>query len=1334
MSGLNALKPAEESLTGANGKDIILNTLYKKYLGYANTQNQTFNEFGTSARSNVFPSQIFTNEVPETLSSMYEMSNPETVSVPYSISGSGSGTNVSYEKLHSITENSKYSYIKRYKRIPLIGFDKASETSFYYKDLRTQDNPGNLLKDAIPTNYGDGTSYKIIFERKVGGVFRSDSDPIPSDKYIFDMDAGVVTFYNFPEVSQNNPPYATFWRYEGDKGFPTGSGSGSGTNGTNGADGDRFTTSTTTTVDFNPAALNGANWSIQVGTGLAYIAGQNIIVANNDGTKYFEGVVHSYTKESGQLVIKNITNITGFSMSGENQTLYVSLTGRSGTNGTSGDRYASSGLLSVTTEPGIDSIINFSVGTDLSYNIGREVVINNPSRSIIIEATVSSYNKSTGSISISVKTVPVFEAPQPGTPPQTYSINLKSSGGAGSGSSAWNDGDLSTTTTKNVGIKTETPTEALDVNGSIKVSGDVVGSDITLVKKGLDKSFNYQWFMNNIVSKPPAPEHLELEVISPTSTTIGFKIKNPDQIPFGNMLVPYIDSIKIDVVHPSGGMDLNFVNSSSTPAHKNYLPRESQSFEYLYLKKTLSTGQTQPNVSYNPTQTVDMKAKSIKYENTSLGGYTNGNKIKVRIYFDNTKITGDPIYLEVTLDTFLAAFPPSAPRNFGFFSGYTITDSKAKFKWDAPQYAEYDTSVTPPVGTNNASVDNYKLTFTGNGYVGRYIPSGSNLKPDPINVTTDSTTLNKEVTGLWPGSAYSVKIQAKNNNNLNYGVESSALSFTTTPPVPILTSKSNLNVNFTSSYAAAIPIGSATSVTTVINKITTPNLDCSALSGLLVHTSSNLGSTANDIMKLESFVDNSSTAENSVTFNGFGASPQYTGNDSGKKISYPTITTEDYFTGTSTGFYLKGAVNPRIVTSLLDAKTGSYTLVHKYSTSNGGTTPPNVAGTLKSFYIDDFVVTKTASISNQNAVNSTNGGFIPKWITGTQVYGGSGKLNITFNGTNFARCFHHSTIADVTLPNNNIFSNINSGTLIQYTDTADVPFGVDTGIPLTITPTVTIATNAMAGSANLDLKLYRIGGTFVTGTVTLNLEIDNPSYNKVPPELLSDTPNSITGGTSEGYRVINPPFPSLATTLASRFDHTTTLALNELAIKRALYQNTDPQVNVNNSPLPKTMRYATFRWTIDPNAGSINTLKFIIKQFNTILEIDSINGVIKNSDVDGEYFTAHYRVERIDNGSILTPMGDGTVGNTTSYWMDLTKDINGTFVPYVDTSSVTPNPGLMKLGSGYTNNDLTLNAAPFSFNPNSTNFPTNPTFNVYFRVGLRSDKNMTFSTVEGSYT
>lgn len=199
----------------------IIATLYKKYLGYANSVSNTAPnaEFGISALPLVFANKVATKNIPRinipNILSLITSNNYSTLfNNPINIYNDANqlcGTKYIWKD---------YTYIAFYYKIilsPNVG------NSFYSRRETSESTPSNpifeyYLSNAIPSNFTiDGSVYDIIVEYKPNSSIDSWSN-LPSSQFILDRDAGLITIYEetLPKrITSDNPPRMSFWRYEG---------------------------------------------------------------------------------------------------------------------------------------------------------------------------------------------------------------------------------------------------------------------------------------------------------------------------------------------------------------------------------------------------------------------------------------------------------------------------------------------------------------------------------------------------------------------------------------------------------------------------------------------------------------------------------------------------------------------------------------------------------------------------------------------------------------------------------------------------------------------------------------------------------------------------------------------------------------------------------------------------------------------------------------------------------------------------------------------------------------------------------------------------------------
>ena len=151
--------------------------------------------------------------------------------------------------------------------------------------------------------------------------------------------------------------------------------------GATGADGDKFNTSTTTSITIQPT-LN-QDISFNIGPNYAYIPGNSVIVVDSTTiNNRFEGTVLSYNTNTGIITITGITNIKGTYSSGS-QIYNVNLdgidgptgaygpTGPQGPTGLSGNMFNTATTNAVIITPATNGQISLTVSSGLSYIPGN---------------------------------------------------------------------------------------------------------------------------------------------------------------------------------------------------------------------------------------------------------------------------------------------------------------------------------------------------------------------------------------------------------------------------------------------------------------------------------------------------------------------------------------------------------------------------------------------------------------------------------------------------------------------------------------------------------------------------------------------------------------------------------------------------------------------------------------------------------------------------------------------------------------------------------------------------------------------------------------------------
>jgi hypothetical protein len=174
-------------------------TLYKKYLGRANTNNFIDNEYTVNADPYTYNNRLFSQIIPSTAP---DLSNTQLI-----IPGNTDIINGYYQ----IPKDNNFNYIKKYTNVKLTAL--KNQIGYYvYKDesVQGQQNTNLLTKVIKPSVDSVGNTYNIILYADNKQIFISD--------YILDTDAGVLQITANGLILTSNIRI-TFWRYEGELGL-----------------------------------------------------------------------------------------------------------------------------------------------------------------------------------------------------------------------------------------------------------------------------------------------------------------------------------------------------------------------------------------------------------------------------------------------------------------------------------------------------------------------------------------------------------------------------------------------------------------------------------------------------------------------------------------------------------------------------------------------------------------------------------------------------------------------------------------------------------------------------------------------------------------------------------------------------------------------------------------------------------------------------------------------------------------------------------------------------------------------------------------------------------
>lgn len=173
--------------------------LFKKSVGKPSTDPsiQFFSEPPIDARPKVFTTQIFSQAIP--------------------VPRPSDGWDSSVSSPGDTAEHSS-GILKHYFKWPLEKVTNGNDMSFKAID----DNGENPLQGSVPFNLDPAGGYGLELFRQTAGTVGAQIYDGTGD-WVVDPDAGVLTFYQHEAVSayvsEDNPPYLSFFRYIGSTGL-----------------------------------------------------------------------------------------------------------------------------------------------------------------------------------------------------------------------------------------------------------------------------------------------------------------------------------------------------------------------------------------------------------------------------------------------------------------------------------------------------------------------------------------------------------------------------------------------------------------------------------------------------------------------------------------------------------------------------------------------------------------------------------------------------------------------------------------------------------------------------------------------------------------------------------------------------------------------------------------------------------------------------------------------------------------------------------------------------------------------------------------------------------
>lgn len=571
----------------------------------------------------------------------------------------------------------------------------------------------------------------------------------------------------------------------------------------------------------------------------------------------------------------------------------------------------------------------------------------------------------------------------------------------------------------------------LDVDGDVNIAGDLtVGGQI-----------NFSGILNSQIGIPTDDQTTRPIDISTTGFTndIGLNLTPSMFIADGFQIIDQY--LKTYFLTPPPGVTLincistaqditieweNFPKIEYAPLNI-YLPHVEE-MRIDYVESSLSWSDPSKVTIHTTSRDTNKVIFHIQGSGSGLSSTTwneytiqSGVNYNFRIYAVNHH-SGQPIYLEILNKSTTPIGIPSAPTSF------TAT------KLDT---TSIDTSWTKPIDHDNiTSSDNtqpiiqrYAVDYVATNSV-RYptFITDSGTKYTTVTVYPNNSATTLGITGLNPGTEYTLSVAAKNAINANYGPESNTdIATTDLPEIPPILSSSDASLiqHLSSLYSPylsnggysldgetiAYPILNIVNINGVsgsepIRTTITPKLLNNGIPG----------TTLTDTATLTAYggFDNDYGSNDVVNVNldGFSHSSKV-GNYDNVKVRLRIEYDGDYYTTPSDGFYKAYSMYAEAlnVPTNFPPSINKYVLGLEYNNLDIGTT--NVVTDRVNFYIDDL--NDNPLLSGVYITEETLGLSSSTQISGVPTYKNNASFRFQFTISNIANHFlrHDRKHADV---------------------------------------------------------------------------------------------------------------------------------------------------------------------------------------------------------------------------------------------------------------------------------------------------------------------------------
>lgn len=823
----------------------------------------------------------------------------------------------------------------------------------------------------------------------------------------------------------------------------------SGPTGNTGATGptgfaDRYATATTGSVVVNPLS---EPVSLTVGTGLAYIAGNAVLVVKaSDYTTSFTGIVSSYTAGTGSMAIVGITGITG-SFAGS-AVYNVNLNGVVGPTGATGRTGATGATGPTGAATPFTSFYAASSGVGTVTYAGVDTVTFTQT-SVASPGFLTTQTMAAGTPFSFTFTVPSFSFSQlyvglRFTTASYTSLLILQRSTPTTGTIFWYAGSTS------VGSYTVGDTISLAYNGTgsgtnyflsrngVQLASDSLGAQtyymevwFNAVVAGYPQTvtFNNLRFSGGGVGATGAtgvgatgptgsqglvgptgpggggggggnliyndawiqyyfidpPPSTVMQSTTAKTTEIFVPWVYPTQIPIGltNYWIPNINIFSASLNAQLGGTLSTITLVSSLST--NYVDARNGAPAVTGFVLSRLSGSNGFETRTFPGESTTRLA--YVYYNPALSNLVDSSTNSVTVWYRNNNPS--TFFASTSYSIYVTAGPPSAPRNL---TAVSQTATTMGFTWQTP--AQID--INDP--TSTAALSDYRIGNISEPIPGRRF--GTPVFASTLN-TSVGTVSTVGLSGLLPDSQITLFAAAKNNVSALYGQTASTLTSTTNLAQTAALSGS---LSFPARYYTNGTIRNIFTGATTTRLVNTSTAWTSDAFVSPIHAVASRGSTSTSIATMTLSISGASGSLTgpAITYNGFPAVSYSTVTASNLTLS--TFVYDKYSTPTAwTGFYLDARDTATIGTGLFVPSSATYTLTAAQTTTN--------AGSATFAYQFDNILTAGPTVG-QLSTNFITAPFVP--VSGVNVIYGAPTYGVSTVVSNMGNFFYRTPLLAVT--------------------------------------------------------------------------------------------------------------------------------------------------------------------------------------------------------------------------------------------------------------------------------------------------------------------------------